>query len=176
MRGWAGILVAGMLGAAAGCAVISSPVRREAVPLESFSALRESPEGFSSETVLLGGELIETRNRPDGTVLLVLERPLGLAQRPKADAASGGRFMVRFAQYLDPVLFAPGRSITVAGKVLGTENEAVGEAPYRYVLLDGLEIHLWKEPSYAPHPYWGFYEPWYPWWYDSRHGRRPWWW
>ncbi len=178
VRSWAKVLagVGAAAALAAGCAVISAPVRREAVPLESFSALREAPERFPGATVILGGELIETRNRPDGTVLLVLERPLGLDQRPKAEAASGGRFMVRFPQYLDPVLFAPGRRITLAGKVLGAESEAVGEAPYRYVLLDGLEIHLWREPAYAPYPYWGHYDPWYPGWYDPRYGRRPWWW
>ncbi|MBE0616849.1 MAG: Slp/YeaY family lipoprotein [Proteobacteria bacterium] len=176
MRSWTLSFLAGAAALAAGCAVISSPVRHEALPLESFSALREAPEGFSGGTVILGGELIETRNQADGTVLLVLERPLGLGERPETDGASGGRFMVHFAEYLDPVLFAPSRLVTVAGKVRGTETEAVGEAPYRYVLLEGVEIHLWKEPAWLPNSYWGPYDPWYPWWYDPRYGQRPWWW
>lgn len=167
---------AAALAVSAGCAVISAPVRREAVKVERFADLRERPEALVGQTVILGGEVIETRNRPDGTVLLVLQRPLGFDQRPRTDAPSGGRFRVQFADYLDPVLFAPGRRVTLAGKVLGTETEPVGEAPYRYVVLEGVEIHLWREPTYTPHPYWGPYEPWYPWWYDPRYGRRPWWW
>jgi len=161
----------------AGCGVLSPEVRRDAVRLERYQDLREEPQRFQEEVVILGGELIEVRNRAEGTTLLVLERPLGMGERPKADGASGGRFMVRFADYLDPVLFAPGRNVTVAGVVQGERIEPVGEAPYRYVLLEGKEIHLWKEPAaQPPYPYWYPYEPWYPWWYDPRHGRRPWWW
>lgn len=160
----------------AGCGVLSREVRREAVSLPGFAALRENPVPFEGKVVILGGEIIEVRNRAEDTTLLVLERPLGLGERPKTDAPSGGRFMVRFAEYLDPVLFSAGRNITVAGKVAGERTENVGEAPYRYVLLEGQEIHIWQEPSYAPYPSWYPYDPWYPWWYDPRYGRRPWWW
>jgi outer membrane lipoprotein len=169
-------LAIGLLLVVSGCGVLSKEVRREATPLRGFAELREDPQRFRGGIVILGGEIIEARNRADGTTLLVLERPLGMDESPKIDAASGGRFMVRFAEYLDPFLFGPGRSVTVAGKVLGEQTEAVGEAPYRYVLLEGVEIHLWKEPTYAPYPFWHPYDPWYPWWYDSRFGRRPWWW
>jgi len=162
--------------ALAGCGVISREVRREAVPLRNFAELREDPQRFFGEVVILGGEIIEVRNRPDETTLLVLERPLGQGQRPRTDASSGGRFMVRFSGYLDPVLFAAGRSVTVAGKVQGDQTEAVGEAPYRYVVLEGVEIHLWEKPSSPPYPSWYPYDPWYPWWYDPRFGHRPWWW
>jgi len=165
-----------MLLVLAGCGVLSREVRREAVPLSGFGELREDPSRFQGEVVILGGEIIEVRNRAADTILVILERPLGWGERPKTDVRSGGRFMVRFAEYLDPVPFAPRRRVTVAGKVTGETTEAVGEAPYRYVVLEGTEIHLWEEPSYLPYPYWYPYDPWYPWWYDPRYGRRPWWW
>ncbi len=161
--------------AVGGCSVISAPVRRDAVAVGRFADLRESPEGFLQRTVIVGGEVIETRNRADGTVLLVLERPLGFGQEPRSEMASGGRFLVRVNDFLDPVLFAPGRKVTVAGRVLGTELESVGEAPYRYVVLEGMEIHLWRETVPAPHPYWAPYDPWYPWGWGPRYRGRPWW-
>jgi outer membrane lipoprotein len=160
-----------------GChGVISRDVEEEASPLKSLKQLREQFDGYVGKTVILGGEVIETRNSPDGTVVLVLEKALGLGQKPKTDDVSGGRFMVRFADYLDPVVFAPGRRVTVAGKVDRLETEPVGEAPYVYVVIEGSEIHIWKDPVYPFYAPWNIYEPWYPWWYDPRWGRRPWWW
>lgn len=170
-RGLLAALVAATLWNCTG--VVSKGVRNEAVHYDSFGQLRESASRYRGETVVLGGELIETRNKPDHTVFLVLERPLGAGERPKSGALTGGRFMVRVGEYLDPVLFAPGRLVTVAGVVAGEETELIGEAPYRYLLLDGREVHLWKEPASPP---WPPHDPWYPYWYDPYWGRRPWWW
>lgn len=159
---------------AAGCGgVISEAVRVDSVPILSFRDLRENPEPYRGKTVILGGELIETRNRPEGTTLLVLQRPLDSREKPALGDATGGRFKVRLSEYLDPVLFARGRKITVAGTVEGVETEKVGEAPYRYVLLESRELHLWPDGEAVMHPY--PYDPWYPWWYEPRWGHRPWW-
>lgn len=159
-----------------GCGVIAPELRREAAPIQGLAEVRADPGAFAGRTIILGGTLIETRNRPEGTTLLILEARLGLNQEPRTDDASGGRFMIRFPDYLDPALFAPGRRVTVAGAVAGTTTEPVGGASYAYVVLDGREVYLWKEPSWSNSPPWAPYEPWYPWWYDPRWGRRPWWW
>ncbi len=138
----------------AGCSGgMSRQVRDEAMPLPEFVALRAQPEEYRDETVILGGEIIETRNVPGVTTVLVLEQALGLDRKPKHFAASGGRFMVRFGEFLDPALFAAGRQVTTAGRVAGTETEMVGEAPYDYVLLEGREIHLWAERPDYPYSY-----------------------
>jgi len=116
--------------ALSGCAgVISKEVRSEAEPLASFAELRDAPERFQGKTVILGGEIIETRNRADATTLVVLEKPLDSSDRPKDTDASGGRFLARFSEYLDPVVFGEGRKITIAGAVVGVETENVGRAP-----------------------------------------------
>ena len=160
-----------------GCTgVISREVRNEAVPVASLGQLREEAQAYSGKTVILGGEIIEIRNRPDDTTLLVLEKSLGWREEPKTEDVSGGRFIVRFADYLDPVLFAPGRRVTAAGTVVGLENEPVGEAPYDYVVLEGTEIHLWARTGVQPDFPRRAHDPWYPWWYDPYWGRRPGWW
>lgn len=162
-----------LLASLAGCGgVISKSIRQEAVPLSSFAELREAPAAFRGKTVILGGTVIETRNRPGETILVVLEKPLQWGGRPDGGQPTGGRFLARFASYLDPVVFEKGRKVTIAGTVAGTELENVGEAPYTYVVLQGREVHLWEEPE--PAPPWPFYDPWYPWWYDPYWGRRPW--
>jgi outer membrane lipoprotein len=141
------------------------------VPLRDYEELRAAPERFRGQTVILGGEVIETRNRANETVLVVLEKPLQYGDRPRSTDASGGRFLARFSRYLDPVVFEKGRKVTIAGVVLGTETERVGEAPYTYVVLEGREVHLWRDPE--PTRYYP-YDPWWPWWHDPFWGRRSW--
>ena len=141
MRRWGALGICAVLLAVGGCGgVLSKETRESSTPLDSFAELRSDLKSFQGRTVILGGEVIETRNKPDSTTLLILEKPLGSAQRPTAEDVSGGRFMVRFGRYRDPVLLSPGRRVTVAGKVLGLETEPVGQAPYEYVLLEALEI------------------------------------
>ena len=76
---------------------------------------------------------------------------------------SGGRFLILTEKYLDPYFFQRGRSITVAGEIVGEEFNKLGEMDYRYPLLLGKQIYLWRE-YYYPGPY--YYRPYYydPWW------------
>ncbi|MBI5015605.1 MAG: Slp family lipoprotein [Deltaproteobacteria bacterium] len=166
--------------ALSGCAsVISQELRAQAVPLRGLFEVQTHPDAFLGKTVILGGEIIETRNRPDGTTLLVLDKPLGVRDAPETGDQSDGRFMVEVTRYLDPVLFAEGRAVTVAGMVAGTKTEPVGQAPYAYVVLHGQEVYLWRRvvsATYPPYPYYG--SPfWYdPFWYDPFWGPGPGWW
>ena len=160
----------------AGCVrAISKEVRREAVTVENFGQVRQATDAFKGKTVILGGDILETRNRPEGTTVVVLEKSLDWTLRPRLLDVTGGRFMVRFGEYLDPAIFSKGRQITVAGRVVGSETEKVGEVPYNYVILEGRESYLWRE-SYESTPPWydrtSVYP--YPAWYDPYWGRRPW--
>lgn len=157
--------------ALAGCASAISPaVRREAEPVKGLEEIRGRLEAYRGKTVILGGEVVETRNRPEATTLVILEKPLTASQKPRPVDETGGRLLARFSRYLDPVLFAKGRLVTLAGVVAGEATEPVGEAPYRYVVLDGVEIHLWPERVEA------WPDPWYryPWWYEGAWGTPPW--
>ncbi len=141
------LLVAGCTGG------ISKQVRQEAYPLEGFTGLRSDPKEYIGETMILGGEIAETRNGPDETTLVLLERPLGYDRRPNRDSESGGRFLAVFQEYLDPAIYEKGRLVTVAGRVAGTKDEPVGDALYTYVVLEGRELHLWKDPYQRLYPY-----------------------
>ncbi len=158
--------------ALAGCAsVISKELRAQAVPIRGLSEVRENPDVFKGKTVVLGGTIIETRNTPEGTTLLVLDRPLGNRDEPTLGEGSDGRFMAEVPRYLDPVLFALGSAVTVAGAVTGVRSEPVGQAPYTYVVIQAQEVHLWSRDRYPPYPY--YYDPF---WYDPFWGPGPWRW
>jgi outer membrane lipoprotein len=108
--------------------------------------------------VLLGGEIIRTHNKQEGTTIEILQKRLNRWGRPKDEDDTGGRFLVFADRFLDPVVYSQGRRITVAGTVLGGHAEKIGEVDYVYPLLRAREIHLWQDRSRSvlvyPYPIW----------------------
>jgi outer membrane lipoprotein len=166
---WSLIGLAALLGM--GCAhAISETMRLQAEPPISFAELRANPEAYKDRTVILGGEILQTSNLREGTRLEVLQKPLDRAEAPLRTDRTGGRFMALCDDYLDPAVYAPGRRITVAGRVLGTYQGKVGEVDYLYPLISCQEKYLWAPVTTVPPAYYG-----YPWWYWAPYGY-PWYW
>jgi outer membrane lipoprotein len=115
----------------------------------TFLGLRENPEGYAGQTVLLGGSVIEVENHPDRTEFVILHHDLGLANKPKPNRPSGGRFLVSMPQFLDPAIYKPGRWITVLGVVVGEQQRTLQET-YRYPVVEGREMHLWPLGESVP--------------------------
>lgn len=156
-----------VLALATGCSSpISKSVRKETKPEISFRQLRQSPKDHMAEMVLLGGEIIRTRNTTQGTLLYVLEKELDYRGKPRKDDKSGGRFVVQHPGFLDPVIYGAGRLLTVAGRVMGEQKEKIDEVDYTYPVLHAEEIHLWPdEPErgeYMFYPYYYYHYPWGP--------------
>jgi len=128
----------------AGCApVISRRALKEVDQSLSFERLLENPETHKGKTVLLGGTIIDTRNPPDRTSIIVLQRPLGFRNKPTSEDISRGRFILYVAGFFDPVIYHPGREITVVGSVLGKEVRPLGEIEYTYPVIEKKELYLW---------------------------------
>ena len=162
-----------------GCGhVISDAVRRQVDPAVSLHALRANPEAFKGRMVLLGGQIVQTSNTPEGSTLEVLHKPLDSVDRPGFTDYSEGRFMARCTHYLDPAVYTRGRDVTIAGQVLGSSAGQIGDMQYTYPLVGCVELYLWPKveavaPRYRVHPwwyggpgYWGYWRPYPP----------PWWW
>jgi outer membrane lipoprotein len=125
-------------------------------------------ETYRGKLVLLGGEIIETRNLENETVIEILQRPLRrYNSRPLRGEDHDGRFLVRYETFKDPYIFSQGREMTVVGTVVGKEVSKIDQKSYTYVLLENRESHLWPEEAEygGEHPY--RYPPlWWdpPWW------------
>ncbi len=155
---WMAVLVGTL--ALSACAVISRQVRSQAYPPIAFEDLLQNPDAYLGKTVILGGYVIKTCNQGGGTLIFVLQSPLGLGEEPGSRDASRGRFIVSAKGFLDPEVYSKDRRITVAGKVAGSRVEPEAQMRYRYPVLQSIEIHLWpKYESSAPYPY--YYGPWF---------------
>jgi len=160
----------GLAALAAGCVhTISQPVREQADRTVSLQQLQKNPESYTDRMVILGGEIQQTQNSPEGTLLEIVQKPLDAAERPLITDYTDGRFMALCERYLDPAVYAQGREVTVAGRVLGTRPGHVGALDYTYPLVSCVELHLWPQANryFYAYPAW-YWNPWYwdPWYWD----------
>ena len=153
----------------AGCAhAISRQNRKTALKDLTPESILEGFETCKGRLVLMGGEIIETRNLERETLIEILQKPLSrFTGRPIEKPTYGGRFLVRYDGFKDPAVFSKGREITVAGTVVGKEVSKIGDMRYTHVVLQDKETHLWPERieyRYIYPPFWWDY----PWWCYAR--------
>lgn len=122
----------------------------EAEPAIPFARLSARAHTYEGRVVILGGYILEVRNRGKATLLVVLQAPLGGGQEPVNADLSEGRFMVHHDNFLDPEVFTKWRKVTVGGIVTGVTEEMIGDQPYGYLTLASREIFLWEIEAYQP--------------------------
>ena len=141
------------LTATVSCTVISRQVRSEAESPVPFKKLIEDADQYSGRMVILGGYILETKNLASETILKVLQVPFRVGEEPDSRDLSQGRFMVYYKGFLDPEVYGKDRVITVAGKVLGSVVEKIGEERIQYLKIENREIYLWPEyDNRRPYP------------------------
>ncbi|MFY9270114.1 MAG: Slp family lipoprotein [Candidatus Manganitrophaceae bacterium] len=118
----------------------------------TFEEVKENPEAHLGRLILIGGEIIETRNFEDKTEIEVLQKPLGSDRAPIPIDESGGRFILIHPTFLDPVVFKSGRRITVVGVVQGKRMERIGQAEGVVPVLGDEHIYLWPSGRYQKEP------------------------
>ena len=162
--------------ALAGCAhIISEKTLKEVDRGISFEQLIKDPMKYNGKTVLLGGVIVKTENRKDGTLLELYQTNLDSYGQPINADQSEGRFLALDKSFLDSEIYRSGRMVTVAGVVTGVETIKLGEFDYScpYIVIE--ELYLWKEqrqdrygPRYRDYwdPYWGWGYPWHRWYYS----------
>ena len=162
-----------------GCVnAISRGVLQEVDREITFSSLMKSPNAYQGKVVLLGGIIVNTINKTEGTLLEVYATVLDREGRPRYTDRSEGRFLALYQGFLDSEIYNRGRKVTIAGTVQGEKTQLLGEIKYRYPYLIIKEIHLWKEEvpvAYDSYRWGPWYNPWYPWgyprYYRHRHHR-----
>lgn len=133
-----------------GCATTEKkPPEKPTYEKIPFTEILASPEKYRGRIVRLGGVIINTENSEEETTIEVLEKSLNRRGRPKGGDATGGRFMVVFAKFLDKAVYRSDRPVTIVGEIIGMRTAPIGEALYNYPLISGKDIRLWEEKGYS---------------------------
>jgi len=112
--------------------------------------LFQNPYEFAGRIVILGGFIVNTETKDEGSYIEVVQNPLDSMGRPEDRDISSGRFLIFVEGYIDIAIYSAGREITVAGEILGRKVQALGEAEYSYLLIRGEELHLIKQRKDFP--------------------------
>ncbi len=163
-----------------GCASQPPEALRDA-PQESPSLgqVKSQPDSYAEVRLRWGGTIARVENLPQTTRIEIVARKLYSTGEPIASDSSEGRFIAQFDAFLDPAIYAAGRSLTVVGRFVRIEPRQLDKMEYRYPLLRAQSHHLWPEPEPVdPYydPYWHdpfFYDPWYPFGYPYHYPRWP---
>ncbi len=152
-----------------GCASQVPVLIRNAPPGDlRVEEVQRKSDDFAGTEVRWGGTIISVSNQADETFIEVLSRPLNKEGKPQEDRKSGGRFLARIPGFLEPEEYPKDRLLTVTGRVREVIEQAVGNYPYPYPVVEVKAYHLWPEVKrYPPRYYDPFYDPYfypYPYW------------
>ncbi|MBT0652974.1 Slp family lipoprotein [Geomobilimonas luticola] len=154
--------------------VISESGRKLADPAITYGKLKQNPDSYIGKVVILGGKIAVVRNAKVGGTLEVVQMELDRSYYPEDAMFSGGRFLATSAEFLDRVIYEPGRMITILGEVKGKQTRMLDEVEYTYPVVAIRETHVWRSSGmdtlYSnPSPY--FYQS--PYYYGHDTGPAP---
>lgn len=151
---------------AAGCANVPEQIEvANDTNLVSFESVLNSEGTSQGATARWGGEIITVENKKDYSEIEILHYPSNNYGKPHSTQNSKGRFKVRVAEFIDPLVFEKGRLITFLGEIGAPAEGLIGEQIYVYPVLVATGYHMWKDTEeyevsgfyYSPlSPYWGF--------------------
>lgn len=151
------LLLAAVLIFLSGCAGVFSDETLNLVERNvPFAVLRQEPEQFKGRLLLLGGSIVAVRNSNQGGELELVQLSTDDNGKIREKATSGGRFLARSGDFLDPAIFRPGLRISLVGEVEGREIRPLAEMDYSYPVLAIRELHLWRPEDQGRPPAFNF--------------------
>ncbi|WP_456405324.1 Slp family lipoprotein [Thiolapillus sp.] len=109
--------------------------------------------GVKGKDFTWGGSVLSIKNLPDHTLLEVMAYPLDSKGAPNVGGGAQGRFLADYTGFLEPADFPSGQLLTVTGPMLGYKDGRVGEADYRYPVLQAVQIQRWENTRSQQQPY-----------------------
>ena len=102
------------------------------------------------ERVIRGGVIVASNNTNNGLEIEVQAYPLDNRQRPAEDFSSRGRVLVKAAEVIETLDFAPGRLITISGQYGGLATAEISDDGEQSPVLETQAngIHVWTSRQY----------------------------
>ena len=151
------VLTVGLSLVLQGCSYAISPaMTAQADRSVTFDKLTADPALFVGKTVILGGIIAGTKNLKKGSLIEVVQKELDYWGKPQRTDRTGGRFLILHPAYLDAMIYAPGKAVTVAGEVMGEEQKIRDATVPSYLILKTRELKLWpgQSPTAWDRPEW----------------------
>ena len=153
---------------------ISKNLRAGLDPSVSLTGLFESPDAYIGKRVLMGGNIVQTRNFPDQSEIEVVQKSVDSYGNLSGGDRTLGRFIYRHRGYLESEVYAKGRDVIGAGVIVGGQSGKIGDRDYLFPVIEPEELILL--PEYIETPY--YYDPFYPYYFygfrHHRHGHHYW--
>jgi outer membrane lipoprotein len=153
-----------------------APVFREEIMKSStlnpeLTELTASPSGFEGKMFILGGRIINTQVTEEGVTIEAVCLPVDSRGYIDISDRYRGRFLALMPKnkgLLDPLIFRPGKDVTVAGIYRGVRTSLLDDVEFSYSYFEIVSIRLWQPAYYYyygyPYPYYyGPYAPAYYW-------------
>jgi len=151
-----------------GCASYPEPVRvADETTLVSFPATIKA--GLTQGPARWSGVIAKVQNNSRDTRLEIVYFPTSSHGRPQTDKETEGRFVAYAKGFLDPVVYQPGKQVTVLGQLGAFEAGKVDQFQYSYPVLQASAVYLWPKQQETtrvevepwplwrgPYPYWGY--------------------
>jgi len=120
----------------------------------SYAVASQNIDSYKDVPVRWGGIIIDVENEENFSLVQALFYPLNYFGRPKLNRLYGDRFVIKSTEFLDPVIYARGREITVVGTLNGDIERTVGKKVIRVPLILSTATHLW--PKYYHNDYYSY--------------------
>ncbi len=137
----------------AGCSSLPSVPQAERSP--SPHEISQSDTPVTDRVLQWGGILISIRTEE----LEILAYPLDTDGRPLTERKSSGRFLARITDQETLKTLTVGRQLTITGPVLTVQTGQVGDAEYRFPVMQCEDLAIWPEPGQSrarPSVHFGF--------------------
>ena len=144
----------------AGCTT-SQAIRTPLSDSINIEQARETKQ--TGKQVRWGGLIVDIQNKSDYSIIEIVERPLTRYGAPKITNKTGGRFLAKSEEFLEPENIKTGRYITVNGSLDDYKSGQIGDYEYDYPLVSINEYKVWPVNNYHPYyryrsyPYYGSY-------------------
>lgn len=177
-KGLSGLLLTCVL-ALTGCVSIPDTLQGSSPqPQQDLLRVMSDPSIFVGQESRFGGKVVNVTNLNGKTRLEIAAQPLDESARPRLGAASVGRIYADIHGFVDPV-DVRNQYVTVLGTLKGTEQGKIGEADYKFAVIDvrgyqrwriaqqvtappqPIDPWIWYGPTrhrggyWGPNPYWG---------------------
>ena len=144
------------------CTGLPKSMRDTNVTNVTYTQASQNIDSHKDVLIRWGGIVIDVENEENFSLVQIMFYPLSYSGRPQPDKLSGGRFVIKSNEFLDPVIYAKNMEITVVGTLNGKIQRIVGKKTIKVPLIQSTTIHLWPkgQDSYYGHgPYYGGYGP-----------------